>query len=65
MIAGELYTHERWGLVLITSVEFNSKAYWGDKLYTVRVYIVNDDRFSEGLFSRADWLKHFDRIKDR
>lgn len=59
MRAGELYMHERWGLALLTSVEFHSSAYWGDKLYTVRVYLLNDDRFTEGLFSRGDWLKQF------
>ena len=59
MQIGHLYTHDHYGIVLVTGIELKSKAYWGDTLYTVKVYMLQEDRHTEGLFALADWLKEF------
>jgi len=59
MQIAHLYTHDRYGIVLITGIEFKSKAYCGDTICKVSIYILNEDRHTYGLFTRADWLKLF------
>jgi len=59
MQIAHLYTHDRYGIVLVTGIEFNSQAYSSDTLYKVSIYILNEDRHTYGLFARADWLKLF------
>lgn len=59
MQVGALYTHEHYGLVLVTGVEFKSKSYQGECLYKVDVYLLNDDRHSHGIYGSSDWVRDF------
>ena len=56
---GALCTHEHYGLVLVTGVEFKSKSYQGECLYKVDVYLLNDDRHSHGIYGSSDWVRDF------
>ena len=61
MQVGALYTHEHYGLVLVTGVEFKSKSYQGESLYKVNVYLLKQDRHTHGIYASSDWVRIFKR----
>ena len=59
---GSLWSHPTHGLVLLTGVKRKCSTSFGETLYTVYVYRLDDQFNTEGFFTVSDWNAQFTRV---
>lgn len=56
---GTLWSHDKHGLMLLTSIKQLGSTSFGEILYTFHVYRLKDDFHTEGIFGMSDWNAQF------
>jgi hypothetical protein len=52
---GTLWTHDKWGLLLLIGARPYATTTWGEDIYSVDVLILHTQHRTTGLFSAHDW----------
>jgi hypothetical protein len=59
VIIGELYTHAHYGLVLLVSRTRILEKSSGNDVWSVKVYMLNEERITTGVFTEEEWIDSF------